>query len=75
MIGAERGSPDSMKDAFPHSGFRIDKIHVGAGFAGVAFTIVSLAIFLVGLPVLWYLLLGAIALGAGFAVVLHLRER
>jgi dolichyl-phosphate-mannose--protein O-mannosyl transferase len=64
-----------MKDDFPHSGFRIDKIHVGAGFAGVAFTVGSLAIFLVGLPVLWYFLTGAVALGIGIAIVLHLRER
>jgi hypothetical protein len=74
MIGAETGSGRSMKDDFPHSGFRIDKIHLGAGFAGVAFTIGSLAIFLVGLPVLWYFLVGAIALSVGFAVVLHFRE-
>jgi hypothetical protein len=64
-----------MKDDFPHSGIRIDKIHVGAGFAGLAFTIGSLAIFLVGLPVLWYFLAGAVSLGVGIAIVLHLRER
>jgi hypothetical protein len=64
-----------VKDDFPHSGIRIDKIHVGAGFAGLVFTVGSLAIFLIGLPALWYFLAGAIALGIGFAAVLRFRSR
>jgi hypothetical protein len=63
-----------VKDDFPHSGIRIDKIHVGAGFAGVVFTIGSLLIFLVGLSFLWYFLAGAVALGVGIAAVFHARE-
>jgi hypothetical protein len=58
-------------DDFPHSGIRIDKIQVGAGIAGVVFTIGSLMIFLVGLPALWYFLAGSVALGSGIAAVLH----
>jgi hypothetical protein len=64
-----------MKDEFPHSGIRIDKIHVGAGFAGVIFTLGSSLIFLLGLPFLWYFLTGAVALGVGIAAALHGRER
>jgi hypothetical protein len=50
------------------------KIPVGAGFAGAVFTAGSLAIFLIGLPVLWYFLVGGIALGVGFALILRLRQ-
>ena len=58
-----------------HPAIRIDKIPVGAGVAGLIFAIGSLAIFLVGLPILWYFLAGAIALGLGFAAVMHFGER
>ena len=58
-----------------HSGIRIDKIPVGAGIAGLIFVMGSAAIFLVGLPILWYFLAGAVALGLGVAAILHLKER
>jgi len=64
-----------MKDDDPHPGIRMDKLPVGAGFAGLVFTIGSMAIFLLGLPMLWYFLAGAVALGIGVAVVLRLTER
>jgi hypothetical protein len=60
-----------MKNGNFHPGITMHKIPVGAGFAGLIFTVGSLAIFLIGLPVLWYFLVGAIALGAGFALVLR----
>jgi hypothetical protein len=50
------------------------KIPVGAGFAGLIFTFGSLAIFLLGLPELWYFLAGALVLGGGIALVLRLTE-
>ena len=58
-----------MKNGEFHPGITIHKIPVGAGFAGLIFTVGSLAIFLIGLPVLWYFLVGAIALGVGFALI------
>jgi hypothetical protein len=58
-----------MKNGEFHPGITIHKIPVGAGFAGLIFTVGSLAIFLIGLPVLWYFLVGAVALGVGFAVI------
>jgi hypothetical protein len=64
-----------MKNGDIHPGLAIHKIPVGAGIAGLVFTIGCSAIFLVGLPILWYFLAGAIALGIGFAAVLQLRER
>jgi hypothetical protein len=64
----------SMKNGTFHSGINMSKISVGAGFAGLVFTIGSIAIFLIGLPMLWYFLAGAIALGIGFAAILRVRH-
>jgi len=58
-----------MKNGEFHPGITIHEIPVGAGFAGLIFTVGSLAIFLSGLPVLWYFLVGAVALGVGFALI------
>jgi hypothetical protein len=57
-----------------HPGITMHKIPVGAGFAGLTFTIGSLVTLLAGLPILWYFIAGAVALGIGFAAILHLRE-
>ena len=65
----------SMKDDGPHPGIQMHKLPVGAGFAGLVFTIGSMAIFLLGLPLLWYFLAGAVALGIGVAIVLRIAER
>jgi hypothetical protein len=51
------------------------KLKVGGGAAGLIFTIGSMAVFLIGLPGLWYFLALAIALGAGISVVLRLIHR
>ncbi len=61
-----------MKSGGLHPGITMHKIPVGAGFAGLTFTIGSLTVFLVGLPVLWYFLVGALALGVGFAFIIRL---
>ena len=60
-----------MKNGDLHPGITMHKIPVGVWFAGLIFTIGSLAIFLIGLPVLWYFLVGALALGVGFALILR----
>jgi hypothetical protein len=52
-----------MKNGRLHPGITMHKIPVGAGFAGLTFTIGSLVILLVGLPILWYFIAGAVALG------------
>jgi hypothetical protein len=64
-----------MKDGRFHPGITMHKLPVGAGFAGLVFTVGSTAIFLIGLPTLWYFVAGAVALGIGFAGVLRLTER
>jgi len=64
-----------MKNGRLHPGITMHKLPVGAGFAGLVFTVGSMAIFLIGLPALWYFLAGAIALGVGVATVLRLTAR
>ena len=58
-----------------HLGITMHKMPVGAGFAGVVFTVGSMAVFLIGIPALRYFLLAALALGIGIAVVLHFTDR
>ncbi|MGB9489345.1 MAG: hypothetical protein WCA92_02660 [Terriglobales bacterium] len=74
IIGRAGGARKIRNGSF-HPGITMHRIPAGAGFAGLIFTVGSLAIFLIGLPVLWYFLAGAIALGVGFATVLHFRKR
>lgn len=61
-----------MRNGQLHPGITIHKLPVGAGFAGLVFTLGSVAIFLIGLPELWYFVVGAIALGIGVAAGLRL---
>jgi len=63
-----------MKNISPGPQINISKIPVGAGVAGLIFTLGSMMIFLLGAPVLWYFLAFAAALGVGIAVVLRLTE-
>jgi hypothetical protein len=49
----------------------VSKIVVGGGIAGTAFTVCSMAIFLIGIPALRYMLPAAIVLGSGIALILH----
>jgi len=64
-----------MKNGRFHPGITMHKLPVGAGFAGLVFTVGSIAIFLIGLPALWYFLAGAVALGVGVATALRLTAR
>jgi hypothetical protein len=49
----------------------VSKIAVGSGIAGAIFTVGSMLIFLIGIPVLRYLFPAAILLGSGVALLLH----
>jgi fatty acid desaturase len=49
----------------------ISKIGVGGNLAGLLFAVSTAAIFLIGLPVLWYVFPAAIVLGGGIAVIFH----
>ncbi len=58
-----------------HPGISMHRIPVGAGIAGVLFTVGSMAVFLIGIPALRYFLGLALVLGIGIAIVLHLTDR
>ena len=47
------------------------KIPISGNMIGAIVAAGSMAIFLIGLPVLWYLFPVAVALGCGVALVLH----
>jgi fatty acid desaturase len=49
----------------------ISKIGVGGNIAGLLFAVSTAAIFLIGLPVLWYVFPAAIVLGCSLAVIFH----
>ena len=60
-----------MTEDAPRPQINSAKIVVGGGIAGAIFTVGSMAIFLTGLPILWYLFPAAIVLGCGVALILH----
>ncbi len=47
------------------------KIPISGNIIGAIVAVGSMAIFLIGLPVLWYIFPIAVALGCGVALVLH----
>jgi len=51
------------------------KLPVGGGVAGFLFTVGSVLIFLLALPMLWYFVALAVALGVGIALVLRIAHR
>lgn len=58
-----------------HPGISMHRIPVGAGIAGVVFTVGSMAVFLIGIPALRYFLGLALVLGIGIAIMLHFTDR
>jgi len=60
-----------MREDTPRPQINSAKIAFGGGIAGAIFTIGSMAIFLTGLPVLWYLFPAAIVVGCGVALMLR----
>jgi len=53
-----------MKDDTPKPQINVSKIVVGGGVAGAIFTVGSMVIFLLGIPLLRYIFPAAIVLGA-----------
>ncbi len=49
----------------------VSKIVVGGGIAGAIFTIGSMVIFLVGIPMIRYVFPAAVVLGCAVALILH----
>ena len=64
-----------MQDSAPTPQINVSRIPGGSGVAGALFAVISLVIFLVGIPALRYFLLAAIVLGGGMALVLHFIHR
>ena len=61
-----------MENKSPHRGIDMHRLPVGGDFPGLVFAIGSALIFLIALPALWYLVVGALAVGLVIAAVLQL---
>jgi hypothetical protein len=61
-----------MESKSPHRGIDMHRLPVGGDFPGLVFAIGSALIFLIALPALWYLVVGALAVGLVIAAVLQL---
>ena len=64
-----------MSEGTPNPQINISKIPGGGGFAGFLFAVISMLIFLIGIPRLRYFFPAAIILGCGIALVLRLIRR
>jgi len=60
-----------MQEDTPNPQINVSKIPVSGGAAGAFVAIGSMAIFLIGLPVLRYMFPAAVILGCVVALVLH----
>jgi hypothetical protein len=61
-----------MESKSPHRGITMHRLPVGGDFPGLIFAVGSALIFLISLPALWYLVVGALAAGLVIAAVLQL---
>ena len=60
-----------MREDAPNPQINVSKIPVGGGIAGAFVVVASMAIFLIGLPVLRYMFPAAVVLGCAVALALH----
>jgi hypothetical protein len=58
-----------MQEGTPTPQINVSKIQAGGGLAGALFTVISMLIFLIGIPALRYFLPAAIVLGCGVALI------
>ena len=61
-----------MESKPPHRGITMHQMPVGGDFPGLVFAVGSALIFLIALPALWYLVVGALAVGLVIAAVLQM---
>ena len=59
----------------PHPGIAIHRVPVGADIPGLLFAVGMIFIFLLAVPVLWYVLVGGVVLGIGIAILLRAIHR
>jgi hypothetical protein len=60
-----------MDQPVPAPQINVSSIKAGGGVAGAVFTLLSMLIFLIGIPALRYFLPAAIVLGLAVALVIH----
>ena len=60
-----------MPDDTQNPQINISKIQIGGGLAGLFVAAASMLIFLLGIPLLWYMFPAAIVLGVVVALILH----
>ncbi len=60
-----------MKEDAPKPQINASKLVIGGGIAGVIFTVGSMLIFLIGIPVLRYIFPAAVVLGCAVALILR----
>ena len=63
-----------MREGAPSPQINVSKIAGGPGIAGALFAVISMLIFLIGIPLLRYLFPAAIVLGCGVALIIHLKR-
>lgn len=61
-----------MESKSPHRGIDMHRLPVDGDFPGLVFAVGTALIFLIALPELWYLVVGALALGLVIAAVLQM---
>lgn len=61
-------------EAAPNPQINVSKIPGGGGVAGALFAVISMTIFLIGIPALRFFLPAAILLGGGVAAVIHFKR-
>jgi len=61
-----------MESKSPHRGITMHRLPIGGDFPGLVFAVGSALIFLIALPALWYLVVGALAIGLVIAAVLQI---
>ena len=63
-----------MQESVPTPQINVSKIQGGGGAAGALFAVISMLIFLIGIPALRYFLPAAIVLGGGVALAIHYKR-
>lgn len=64
-----------MEGKFPHRGITMHQIGVGGNIPGIVFALGSALIFLLAIPALWVVTVGALAAGFAIAAILQIVRR
>jgi len=63
-----------MQESTPAPQINVSKIPGGGGVAGALFAVISMIIFVVGIPLVRFFLPAAILVGGGVALIIHHRK-